>query len=92
MKMNDIALFKQSAFKIQQLSLHESTLGDNEVAQITGGGWSGFGTGPGGIFSAANIGAASRFAGGLGLLVGSAQVGWSIGTAAYNTYTRYRYP
>jgi len=38
-----------------------------------------------GLFSPANIAAASRLAGGLGLVYGSFKVGWSIGSWAYNT-------
>lgn len=50
----------------------------NEVDMVSGGfDW---GTGANGIFSNTNFGSASRFAGGLGLLYGSFQVGYSAGT------------
>ena len=50
-----------------------------------------FGTGPGGIFSPTNLARAGRFAGGLGLLYTSYQVGFGIGTAIYNRYTSWAY-
>ena len=55
-----------------------------EVEQINGGfdGW----TGAGQIFGAESIAAASRFAGGLGLLYGAYNVGYGIGTWINDSY------
>lgn len=58
-----------------------------ELDQVSGGSRL-YGTGSGGIFSSSSFGAASRFAGGLGLLYGSFQVGYSIGTFISNRYLR----
>jgi lactobin A/cerein 7B family class IIb bacteriocin len=65
----------------------------SELSQVSGGrGPTGvYGTGAGGLFSSASFGAASRFAGGFGLLYGSFQVGYAVGTAIYSGYTYYRF-
>lgn len=55
-----------------------------EVEQISGG-FNGF-TGAGQIFGAESIGAASRFAGGLGLIYGAYNVGYSAGTWINDNY------
>ncbi|MFT7459864.1 MAG: hypothetical protein ACI909_002547 [Planctomycetota bacterium] len=68
--------------KIRELNIGELSL--------VGGGIS-LGTGTGGIFGAAGVGAALRLAGGLGLLYQSGKFGWDLGSWGYNTYTNYRY-
>jgi hypothetical protein len=64
-------------------------LNNNEIDLVNGG--LDFGTGPGGIFSLRNVTRAVRFAGGLGLLYQSGQLGYDLGSWGYNTYTRYKY-
>lgn len=63
-------------------------LDEHDCMQVSGGH---YGTGPAGIFSATNLAVASRFAGGIGLLYGSWQVGWGIGTSIYEAYSLYHY-
>ena len=56
----------------------------NEVKQVSGGL-----TGPGEIFGPEEFGAASRFAGSLTLLYGSARAGWGAGTYINNNCLSY---
>ena len=79
---------------IQMISTIENTrqLTVDELNQVSGGSrLNGFGTGAGGIFSSSSFGAASRFAGGLGLLYGAFQVGYGAGTLLRNGYLAIRY-
>lgn len=64
-------------------------LDEDRLSMVSGG--FNFGTGPGGIFSPKNLGAAGRFAGGVGLLYTSFRVGWDIGSYGYTAWSRYKY-
>jgi hypothetical protein len=64
---------------VRELSLRE-------VEQVGGGVFNNWFTGAGSIFSTESIAAASRFAGGLGLLYGSYNVGNEIGSWVYDRY------
>ena len=63
-------------------------LDERELALVSGG--INLGAGTGGLFSVNNFLAASRVAGGAGLLYQSFKIGWDIGSYGYNAYTSYR--
>jgi hypothetical protein len=61
--------------------MRELTLSETSLV----GGALDLGTGTGGIFSGANVGAATRLIGGVGALYAAWQVGTAIGTAIYGS-------
>ena len=76
-----------------ELCLNSKEIAELKVdeLELVNGGRRRFGTGRGGIFSARNIAGGLRFAGGLGLLYSSYNVGYSIGSFGYSTYSNFRY-
>ena len=59
---------------IRELSQHEIAVASGGITE------------PGGLFGPRNFAEASRFAGSLGLLYGSYEVGYTIGTKIYEAY------
>ncbi len=78
--------------KIMELCINEDQvreLSKNEINLVSGG--LNFGTGATGIFSAGNVAAGIRLAGGIGLVYSSYRIGWDIGGYLYSSYNRYKY-
>ena len=68
---------------------HIEVLSEHQIEKVCGG--VNFGTGTGGLFGIANVSAALRLAGGLGLIYQSGKLGWDIGSYGYSAYSRYKY-